>query len=184
MVKRRFGSVLILLLILLVVTVYGETYSMNVSGVPNLPLSVNPTGLNNRKALENTFADFSKAASPENRLYLFMMDPDGFKGINDKNGHPAGDQALMVTAILLLHSAQNIRTIVARYGGGSCSVQSNSTADGWIYSISNNIHLINAAGEDIDAGVPVVAELVTQADDGTRNYSAFYDFGRIREYIR
>lgn len=75
------------------------------------------TGLNNRKALENTFNDFSKAASPENRLYLFMMDLDGFKGINDKNGHPAGDQALMVTAKLLLHSVQNIRTIVARYGG-------------------------------------------------------------------
>ena len=46
------------------------------------------------------------------------------------------------------------------------------------------IHLINAAGEDIDAGVPVAAELVTVLDDGTRDYSAFYDFERIREQFR
>ena len=51
-------------------------------------------------------------------------------------------------------------------------------------TISNNIHLINAAGEDIDAGVPVLAELVTVSEDGTRDYSAFYDFDRIRECIR
>ena len=44
--------------------------------------------------------------------------------------------------------------------------------------------LINAAGEDIDAGVPVSAELVTVGEDGTRDYSAFYDFERIREGIR
>ena len=40
-----------------------------------------------------------------------------------------------------------------------------------------------AAGEDIDAGVPVVAELVAVSDDGTRDYSAFYDIDRIREQI-
>lgn len=44
--------------------------------------------------------------------------------------------------------------------------------------------LINAAGEDIDAGVPVSAELVTVGEDGTRDYSAFYDFECIREGIR
>ena len=81
-------------------------------------------------------------------------------------------------------SDKGVRILGERSGGGSCSVQSNSTADGWIYAISNNIHLINAAGEDIDAGVPVSAELVTVGEDGTRDYSAFYDFERIREGIR
>jgi len=75
------------------------------------------TGLNNRKALDNTFADFSKLSSPENKLYLFMMDLDGFKGINDRYGHPAGDQALTVTAKLLLRSVNDIRSIAVRYGG-------------------------------------------------------------------
>ena len=56
--------------------------------------------------------------------------------------------------------------------------------EGWIYTISNNIHLINAAGEDINAGVPVFAELVPETENGTRNYSAFHDFDRIREQVR
>ena len=80
-------------------------------------------------------------------------------------------------------SDKGIPVLGERSGGGSCSVQGNSTAEGWSYTISNNIHLINAAGEDIDAGVPVVAELVTVSDDGTRDYSAFYDIDRIRECI-
>ena len=81
-------------------------------------------------------------------------------------------------------SDKGIPVLGERSGGGSCSVQGNVTAEGWSYTISNNIHLINAAGEDIDAGVPVSAELVTVSDDGTRDYSAFYDFDRIREQIR
>lgn len=77
-------------------------------------------------------------------------------------------------------SDKGIPVLGERSGGGSCSVQGNGTAEGWSYTISNNIHLINAAGEDIDAGVPVRAELVTVSDDGTRDYSAFYDIDRIR----
>ncbi len=81
-------------------------------------------------------------------------------------------------------SDKGIRILGERSGGGSCSVQGNSTADGWSYSISSNIHLINASGEDIDAGVPVSVELVVKGEDGVRDYSAFYDFDRIRECIR
>ena len=81
-------------------------------------------------------------------------------------------------------SDKGIPVLGERSGGGSCSVQGNATAEGWSYTISNNIHLINAAGEDIDAGVPVRAELVTVSEDGTRDYSAFYDFDRIREQFR
>ena len=84
-------------------------------------------------------------------------------------------------AMASILSDKGIRILGERSGGGSCSVQSNGTADGWIYTISNNIHLINAAGEDIDAGVPVTVELVTEAEDGTPDYSGFYDFDRIRE---
>lgn len=75
------------------------------------------TGLNNRKALDNAFSEYSKLSSPDNRLYLFMMDLDGFKQINDQYGHPAGDQALIATARLLLQSVQNMRSVVVRYGG-------------------------------------------------------------------
>ena len=75
------------------------------------------TGLNNRKALDNTFAEYAKIAGSENRLYLFMMDLDGFKEINDRYGHPTGDHALIETAGLLLRSVDGMRSIVIRYGG-------------------------------------------------------------------
>lgn len=68
-------------------------------------------------------------------------------------------------------------------GGGSCSVQYCGTADGWVYSISNNIHLINKAGEDIDSGVPVKEKLVVEGEDGSRDYSGFYDLEHLRESI-
>ena len=44
MKKRLPIYILILLPALLVGPVYGETVSMNISGVPNLSLSVDPTG--------------------------------------------------------------------------------------------------------------------------------------------
>jgi len=44
MIKRLFGSVLILLLLLLAGSVHGEISSVNASGIPNRPLSVDPTG--------------------------------------------------------------------------------------------------------------------------------------------
>ena len=44
MKKRLFAYVLALLLLLSVSPVHGETVSVNVSGTPNLPLSVDPTG--------------------------------------------------------------------------------------------------------------------------------------------
>lgn len=75
------------------------------------------TGLNNRKAMDNAFTEYVKIAGPENRLFLFMMDLDGLKTINDQFGHPAGDQALTATARLLLRGVDDMRSIVVRYGG-------------------------------------------------------------------
>ena len=75
------------------------------------------TGLNNRKALGGAFSEYAKLANPDNRLFLFMMDLDGFKSINDRYGHPEGDRALTATGRVLLRSVQGMRSIVVRYGG-------------------------------------------------------------------
>ena len=75
------------------------------------------TGLNNRKVLTGAFTEYSKIANDSNRLYLFMMDLDGFKEINDRYGHPEGDRALFKAGRLLLRSVSNMRSVVVRYGG-------------------------------------------------------------------
>ena len=75
------------------------------------------TGLNNRKTLSATFADYTRQLPRDQALYLFMMDLDDFKHINDTFGHPAGDQALVATAKLLSQSMSGVRGIIARFGG-------------------------------------------------------------------
>ena len=42
--KNRFFTCVLILLVILACPVHGETYPMNTSGIPNLPMSVDPTG--------------------------------------------------------------------------------------------------------------------------------------------
>jgi len=75
------------------------------------------TGLNNRKTLNGVFGEYVKQTGPNKRLYLFMMDLDSFKQINDSFGHPVGDQALVAAASLLSASMVGHKGILVRYGG-------------------------------------------------------------------
>ena len=75
------------------------------------------TGLNNRKTLNPAFSDYIRQVSPERPLYLFMLDLDNFKTINDTLGHTEGDHALVNTARVLTRSAAGVQCIIVRYGG-------------------------------------------------------------------
>ena len=75
------------------------------------------TGLNNRKMLPSVFEDYTRQAAPGSRLYLYMMDLDDFKSINDTCGHLAGDEALTAAARLFAQAVDGMRAMVARVGG-------------------------------------------------------------------
>ena len=75
------------------------------------------TGLNNRKTLGAVFGDYVKQVGPQRPLYLFMMDLDRFKQINDNYGHPAGDKALVAAARILAACMVGRKGILIRYGG-------------------------------------------------------------------
>lgn len=75
------------------------------------------TGLFNRRYLDAFMATaFRYAKQTRAPLSVAFADLDGFKGVNDKHGHQAGDEVLVTTARLL---QCNVRSsdIVARYGG-------------------------------------------------------------------
>jgi diguanylate cyclase (GGDEF)-like protein len=75
------------------------------------------TGLANRRQfLKRLEHEIARANRLEHPICLVMADLDHFKQVNDRLGHQAGDQALMLFAGLLSNGVRQI-DIVGRYGG-------------------------------------------------------------------
>jgi diguanylate cyclase (GGDEF)-like protein len=75
------------------------------------------TELPNRRALDERLQqEWARLLRHGGRLALIMADLDRFKRINDKFGHPAGDEALRQVAHLLARGCRESDTPV-RYGG-------------------------------------------------------------------
>ena len=82
-------------------------------------VSVDPlTRLNNRKQLAYHYDHWQKSGDGTDH-YLFLIDADKFKSINDIHGHIQGDQALVRIAEALRLACRNLpgRANIARYGG-------------------------------------------------------------------
>ncbi len=81
-------------------------------------ISIDPlTKLNNRNVLIQ-YLDIKMKSKAENKdLYLFIMDLDYFKKINDNYGHVEGDQAIVIVADVLRSVVRKTNYFVCRYGG-------------------------------------------------------------------
>ncbi len=81
------------------------------------------TGLPNRKLFWDRFAH-SEALATRRQLSVavFVLDLDGFKGINDRYGHSAGDRLLRAVAERLESSVRGADTL-ARVGGDEFVIQ-------------------------------------------------------------
>jgi len=81
------------------------------------------TGLRNRAAFDKQIervADIGFLFSE--RAYLFMIDLDHFKWVNDRYGHPAGDEVLREVANRLRDTVSRSNDFVSRYGGEEFAV--------------------------------------------------------------
>jgi diguanylate cyclase (GGDEF)-like protein len=80
------------------------------------------TGIANRKAFtELAGAILMRAGGDEQSGAVLMLDLDGFKPINDRFGHPAGDQILIALAERLEVTAR-ATDVVARLGGNEFAI--------------------------------------------------------------
>jgi diguanylate cyclase (GGDEF)-like protein len=80
------------------------------------------TGLYNRRGFLMRAEQQMQIARRENRaLYLFMMDLDGLKPINDTYGHLEGDQAIKECGAILKSNFRAV-DVVARIGGDEFAV--------------------------------------------------------------
>ena len=82
------------------------------------------TGIKNRRQGERFFTEQIRRINEEPHstlecLYLFMMDLNRFKSINDTYGHNEGDKALIATAEVIKEACSHIRRrcIMSRFGG-------------------------------------------------------------------
>ena len=75
------------------------------------------TGAANRRGLgERIEYEVLRHARQKHRFAIVMIDLDGFKGVNDRFGHPAGDELLRDVAASLREAVRDQDT-VARLGG-------------------------------------------------------------------
>jgi len=81
------------------------------------------TGLANRRAFEDAFAEATAAVEP---LCIALCDIDRFKSVNDRFGHAVGDRVLKVIAEALREACGE--NLVARYGGEEFAILFTGTA--------------------------------------------------------
>lgn len=84
----------------------------------NLLISVDTlTGLNNRNQLMRYLSAKMKSEGDKSGLYVFMLDVNKFKRINDSYGHVEGDMAIIRCANALRNANENSKNFIGRYGG-------------------------------------------------------------------
>lgn len=86
------------------------------------------TGLPNRRGLDHRLAAAMADCKPERLLAVYMIDLDGFKQVNDRYGHDAGDE-LLVAVGRRLQSTLRGSDVVARLGGDEFVVTACGLAD-------------------------------------------------------
>jgi diguanylate cyclase (GGDEF)-like protein len=81
------------------------------------------TGVANRRMFDETLqAEFRRAADAATFISLLMIDIDHFKALNDKYGHPCGDECLVQVAKALTSATLRSSDLLARYGGEEFAV--------------------------------------------------------------
>ncbi len=92
-------------------------------------LTDSATGLPNRRALMDELGRrLARSERNHNELLVAFIDLDGFKAINDRHGHEAGDRMLALIADALTHAAR-AGDYCARLGGDEFVVLASVPAD-------------------------------------------------------
>ncbi len=104
-------------------------------------ISVDPlTRLNNRNQLNHFLASKMERLTPSKRLYLFVLDLNKFKRINDTFGHTEGDNALCIIASVLKSVCGPRGHFMARFGGDEFNIVAELSDDAAANELCESIH--------------------------------------------
>lgn len=106
-----------------------------------LKISIDPlTKMNNRNQLIRYLSAKMKRFDDTKSMFLFMIDVDHFKKINDKFGHIQGDKALITVANVLKRTCSVYNCFGARYGGDEFIIVYESYNGERVKSLCQYIH--------------------------------------------
>jgi len=112
------------------------------------------TGLANRRSFEETLrAEVARAARFGDSMSLVLADLDDFKRVNDRHGHPAGDEVLKAFAATLRRTVRE-SDVAGRWGGEEFALVLSGT------DVQGALRLAERARS-------ALAEQVVQLPDGT-----------------
>jgi diguanylate cyclase (GGDEF)-like protein len=138
------------------------------------------TGLANRASFDQFLAEqFAAAMKAGQPLSLLMLDVDKFKSINDKHGHPMGDQVLRALA-KVVKSATRPQDLAARYGGEEMCLVLPGTPKAIAATIAESLRRA-IAGKPIGAGA---ARLAVTASIGVAAYEPGSPFRAVAHLIK
>lgn len=136
------------------------------------------TGLLNRREFEKLVnKDLSELNEHENNACIIIIDIDHFKNVNDKYGHPVGDELLKEFSLILKGELRE-QDIVARWGGEEFIImlKNISSQDGMIIvenirkAIENNKFLIAENEIKITASFGIAELFYLNSDSLNRAY--------------
>ena len=112
------------------------------------------TGIANRRAFFDTLGiEFRRSKRYGRQLSVLMLDLDHFKGVNDRWGHPFGDEVLRQTTEVI---SANIREsdLIGRYGGEEFALGLPETPLSAALEVAEKLRAAIEAHEFRTSGVP------------------------------
>ncbi len=127
------------------------------------------TGLPNRAALDEALVRMvGQAARRAARLAIVMMDIDHFKAINDRYGHPKGDEVLAAVGAM---ARSEVRTgdFVGRYGGEEFMLMLPDTDEEGALKVAEKLRRACGRLDVPDLEGPIAASFGVAAGNGSRD---------------
>jgi diguanylate cyclase (GGDEF)-like protein len=129
------------------------------------------TEIFNRRGFDREFKrSLSYVKRYGTRAGLFYIDLDGFKPVNDRHGHAAGDAVLRAVAAILTHCVRASDT-VARLGGDEFGLilwnlgEGDATAKAWSLEAAISEAAIEWEGEALSVGASIGFVMMGAADE-------------------
>ncbi|MBQ9329142.1 MAG: diguanylate cyclase [Solobacterium sp.] len=102
---------------ILPIAIFGALYFIFINMQESSINSDQLTNMNNRRRADEFLSERMASISEQSPIYLFMLDINSFKAINDTYGHPEGDIALTILADAIKQAVGEVSAFAARYGG-------------------------------------------------------------------